>query len=146
MGVEGNIRVVRATDKAFNNRDWNAFMRLHAESVVVYSAFSPEPTKGRQAHRKEVEGMFASFPDLRVKDERTFGQGDWVCSEYSVTGTHKGPLTGPGGQAIPPTGKSFRLNLCAVIKVEDGEVTEERTYLDMFSLMAQLGLIPGGSQ
>ncbi len=146
MGVEETIRVVRATDEAFNERDWEAFDRLHAQSVIVYSPFSPEPTKGREAHRKEVEGMFATFPDMHVKEERTFGERDWVCSEYTVTGTHKGPMSGPGGQMIPATNKAFRLRLCSVVKVEGGEVTEERAYLDLMSLMGQLGLVPGAGQ
>src|SRR3989475_6762913 len=38
-----------------------------------------------------------------------FGQGDWTCTIAIHTGTHKGPMMGPGGKVIPDR-KSTRLN------------------------------------
>ena len=142
MSVEENERVIDRADEAFNAQDWDRYYELYAESVVSYGPVSPEPLKGRAAIREFGEGYINAFPDMRGKKERSFGQGDWVSREYTITGTHTGPLPGPGGETIPATNKPLRLQLCSVYKVEGGEITEVRNYLDMLGFMAQLGLVP----
>ncbi len=82
------------------------------------------------------------MPDTRLDVVRTFGQGDWVCLEVTSTGTHTGPLKGPGGETIPATNKPVRFQGCALYKVEGGEITELRDYFDLLGMMAQLGLAP----
>src|SRR6266571_5228371 len=83
-----------------------------------------------------------AVPDLRTQKDRSFGQGDWVCLETTSSGTHKGPLLGPGGQAIPATGKSFRMKVAGVFKLERRRITEVHEYFDLAGFMAQLGLSP----
>lgn len=144
MGVEENIAVVRATDEALMKQDWDALGKLHANSVIVHSPMSPEPTKGRDAHIEGLKELVSAFPDMSVTEVRTFGEGDWVCGEVTMKGTHKGPLPGPAGQLIPPTNKPFRIDLCTVFKLEGGEITEEHTYFDLAGMMTQLGLMPEG--
>ncbi len=144
MSVESNLRIMDEIEKAVNARDWERFEELHSESVVEYSPQKPEGSKGIAAHRESVEGLFNAFPDMRGKVTRTFGQGDWVSAEIEFTGTHKGPLNGPGGETIPPTNKPLRMTVSSVVKVEGGRITEEHTYFDMFGMMAQLGLAPQG--
>ncbi|MEE9164474.1 MAG: ester cyclase, partial [Thermoplasmata archaeon] len=92
--------------------------------------------------REAAEMFVTAFPDARSKKERSFGQGDWVCQEYTITGTHTGPLKGPGGEAIPATNQPVRLRGCGVYKFEGGEITEEHDYSDSLGMMAQLGLAP----
>jgi steroid delta-isomerase-like uncharacterized protein len=142
MSVEENMRVIEAAFEAFNARDWDRFDELHAESLVVSGPDSPEPVKGRPAHREWAEGLVTAFPDIRVERQRAFGAGDWVCEEIAAAGTHNGPLKGPGDQTIPATGKLVRLTFCAVTKVEGGQITEEHGYYDRLGMMAQLGLAP----
>lgn len=142
MSVEENLRVDREAVEAFNARDWDRFDEIHAESVVVHGPGSPKPTKGRDAHRKFVKGFVTAFPDLQFKEERSFGQGDWACTVMVGTGTHTGPLEGPGGQTIPATNKPVRLPFCEVSRIEGGEIAEEHAYFDLLGMMAQLGVAP----
>ena len=142
MSVEENIRVANADFEALNAQDWDRYLGLHAESFVLYAPDSPEPRKGRAALREWIQGFVNAFPDLRAETVRSFGQGDWVCVEYNVSGTHKGPLAGPGGEAIPATNKPIRLPGTVVFKVEGGEITEAHEYYDILGMMAQLGLAP----
>lgn len=139
--MEENLRIVETVDKAFNERDWRSFDDRHAESVVVFSPLTPEPTKGLEAHRKAIQGLFAAFSDLHVTRERSFGQAEWVCAEYVFAGTHTGPLPGPGGRMIPGSGRRMALRVCALTKFEGGQIVEERLYFDRVSMMAQLGLM-----
>lgn len=128
--------------EAFNARNWDSIVKLHAESVIGSSPDRPEPRKGRAAIREEFVAYATAFPDSRLRIERAFGQGDWVCGEFTFTGTHKGPLPGPGGQMVPATNRPLRLTYAVVFKLEDGEITERHEYFDLYGMMVQLGLSP----
>ena len=140
MSVEENLRVIDSANDAVNARDWDRLLRLTAESVIDYDPATPEPRKGRAALRQSFQDLITAFPDLHGRKERSFGQGDWVSLELTVTGTHKGPLPGPGGQMIPATNKPFRTKQAIVFKLEGGEITEVYEYYDLLGMMAQLGL------
>lgn len=143
MTVEENLDVARDAIEAFNARDWKRFDELHAESVIVYAVGAPEPTKGRDPHRAYAETFIAAFPDLRFREERAFGEGDWVCQTFVATGTNRGALTMPGGREIPATNRSVRLKLCTIGKIEGGQITEEQHFWNVLDLLTQLGVAPG---
>lgn len=142
MSVEENLKLLDAGLEAYNAHDWDRFLELYAESAVIYSPGLPEPLKGLAALREEIETGETAFPDHRMEKVRAFGQGDWVCVEYTMTGTHTGPFKGPGGETIPATNKPVRLQGCVVYKFEGGEIMEEHEYSDQLGMMAQLGLSP----
>ena len=77
MSVNENLHKVDSMFEAFNAQDWDRYYELFAESVVTHSVGVPEPIKGRAALREGDEGYLTAFPDLRVKKEHSFGQGDW---------------------------------------------------------------------
>ncbi len=128
MSVEENLKRLDAAHVAFNAQDWDRYFELYAESAVYSGPGMPEPLKGRAALREAFEVFHTALPDIRSTPERSFGQGDWVCMEYTVTGTHTGPLKGPGGETIPATNEPFRTQGCGVYKFEDAEITEEHDY------------------
>lgn len=149
MSVEENLRKIDASIEAFNARDMDRFVGLQAESSARHAPPAPEPRKGRDALRDYLQGLanafqglVNAFPDGQIEKVRAFGQGDWTIAELAFTGTHTGPLPGPGGEAIPATNKPVRLPYAVVSKFEGGEVTEEHEYWDQLGFMAQLGLAP----
>ncbi|MEE9324219.1 MAG: ester cyclase [Dehalococcoidia bacterium] len=127
-------------ERSINGRDWEAYGRLFAESVVMQTPF-PGPRRGRDSRVKMVQGIIEAFPDGRVEAKRSFGQGDWGCMELMFTGTHGGPLLGPGGKTIPATNKPVRFPYCIVVKFENGEITELNEYFDQVEILSQLGLM-----
>lgn len=139
VSSESNMKVAQDIMRAINEKDMGAFKRLHADGVTAWNPFNPEPSKGLEAHTKEMEGLWRAFPDLKVEATRIFGEGDWLCAEYAFTGTHKGPLTGPTGE-IPATGKSLRMEVLGVMKVVNGKITEEKDFFDTATMAKQLGL------
>lgn len=140
--VQQNLRVIDSGIDALNAHDWDRFVRLHAESVIDLNPAAAEPITGRRALRGYYEQFNRAFPDLHTRKDRSFGQGDWVCLETTSSGTHKGPLSGPGGQTIPATGKSFRIKVAGVFNLERRLITEVHEYFDLAGFMAQLGLGP----
>ena len=144
MSVEENLRVLESHVEAINAHDWDRLAESLSESAVFYTPDSPEPLKGRDSLRERFRGFVNAFPDLQTEKVRAFGQGDWVSGEFVTSGTHKGPLPGPGGQTIPSTNKPVRIHACNVYKFEGGKITEVRQYYDALGMMAQLGLAPEG--
>ena len=142
MTLEESLKAVDAAESALEARDWDGFDAAHAESVVVHSPFTPEPTKGRQAHREQLQGLATAFPDMKTERLGIFGSGDWICAELLVTGTNTGPMRGPTGEDVPPTNKSVRLHILNIAQVVNGEIAEEHTYFDQLGFLAQLGLLP----
>ena len=140
MATIDNLKAAEQVNKAALRRDWAGFSAGHTDSVLVYSPLTPEPTKGIGPHTDAVKGLLSAFPDFDMRLERIFGQGDWICTEFTMTGTHKAPLKGPDGQVIPPTNRKLKLELCSVVRFEDGKMAEEHTYYDRVSMMSQLGL------
>lgn len=145
MGVEDNIGLFEELVKVINGRDWTRFRELHAESILDHSPVNPEPVKGVEAHLESIQNFFTAFPDAKIEMTRAFGQGDWVVTELTFSGTHTGPLAGLGAEPVPPTNRAIRIDVCGVNKVEGGKVTEEHNYYDLLGMMNQLGLLPEGN-
>jgi len=140
MDVEENLRLMDEYLETFNAHDWEHLMELFSESAVWYYPGSKEPIRGRDAMRESQAGIVKRYPDIREEKKRAFGQGDWVCIEYAITGTNKGPLKRPDGKTIPPTNKRIRIPFCSVYKFKDGKITECCTYYDRLEWREQLGI------
>src|SRR6188508_342580 len=75
----------------------------------------------------EVMGYFetsrAAFPDQRNELIALHHTDDGVIVEFTLKGTHEGPLRG-----IPPTGKPFEVRTAAFFLFEGEELVCERVY------------------
>ena len=138
-----NMELMQTLDDAWNSQNWDTFDKRHKSDVVVRWPGQP-PTHGRPNHRAEGIQMFKTFPDNRVGNRPykvLFAGGDWTCSIARFTGTMKGPMIGPKGVKIPPTGKSFEVDFCTIARWNDeGEIVEENLFYDVAGMMRQLGL------
>lgn len=151
MTVEQNLRMVDAAFEAINGQDWDHLWGLHMDNIVMSVPDLPDPIKGREPVQQRLQAWAEALPDLSWKRVRGFGQGDWVCVELLITGTHKGPLRHGLDQGalekqsdsvVPPTGQRIDLRACVVYKVEHGEISESHIYYDQLDLMKQLRLVP----
>ena len=134
-------RFVVEGERSIAARDWEAYGSFFAEDLFMVTPALPGPTTGRDARLVFVQGIIDSFPDGQVEIQRHFGQGDWACIEVLFTGTHTGPMPGPGGTEIPATNKSVKWPYCMVMKFEAGQVSELYEYYDQLDLLTQLGLM-----
>ena len=138
-----NMDLMQTLDDAWNAQDWDTFDKRHRTNVVVRWPGQP-PTNGIHDHRLEGIQMFKTFPDNRVHNRPYkvfFASGEWTCSIARFTGTMTGPMTGPDGKEILPTGKSFEVDFCTVARWdENGQIMEENLFYDLVGLMMQIGL------
>jgi predicted ester cyclase len=143
MGLEQyNMMLFQTADDAWNAQDVETFENRHTEDVVVYVPAAP-PQVGMDAHREFAVNSFRTFPDQRVQNrpyKAFFAGGDWVCSIARYTGKMTGPMIGPDGKEVPPTGKSFDVDFCTVGHWKNGQMTEEYLFYDVVTFMKQIGL------
>jgi predicted ester cyclase len=138
-----NLELMQTLDDSWNNQDWETFDKRHTHEVVVRWPAQPV-THGSKNHRAEAVQMFKTFPDNHVGNrpyKTLFASGDWTCSIARFTGTMTGPMLGPDGKEIPPTGKSFEVDFCTVAHWdENGQIIEENLFYDVIGMMKQIGL------
>jgi len=80
----------------------------------------------------------AAFPDGRGTIETTIIDGNRGAAEVVWQGTNTGSFNG-----MPPTGKPVQMRAVVVIETNGSRITRSRHYLDVASMMAQLGVTPG---
>lgn len=148
MSVQENSRIIEEWFAAVNAHDFDRYLDLFSDDIVMRSTMNPEPVRGKDAARQELEGLFASFPDYHIELKNAVISDDQFAPELEISGTHKEELNlGPGAPPMPATGKQFRLKGIFVATVKDGKVVELHTYPNIMGLMTQLGLIsPPGAE
>ena len=133
--------VIRKESEDFNRHDAAAFTANYAPEAIVHDPQYPEPLRGSAAIKKDVADFFAAFPDIRGSVVGTVVSGDAYAVEWSMRGTHRGPLLGPSGE-IPATNKTVEMNAAAFGRLDkEGRIVKERRYYDLAGLMAQLGVM-----
>jgi steroid delta-isomerase-like uncharacterized protein len=128
--------VARASMEAWNKRDF-ARMRELMHQDYSYTGGDGEEQKGADAGMAVAQMFATAFPDGRIDIVSIKEAGDTAIVEFVGRGTHKGDLMG-----IAPTGKTMSLPVCNIMEVRDGKIYREREYMDMMTIMAQLGVVP----
>jgi len=136
------MELMQTLDDSWNSHDMETFGQRHTHNTVVRWP-GQEPTHGVEAHKQEALDFFKTFPDQRVENRPykvLIASGDWTCSVARFHGTMTGPMKGPDGNEIPPTGKSFDVDFCTVARWENGQIVEENLFYDLVTFMKQIGL------
>ena len=59
-----------------------------------------------------------------------------------VTATMTGEMEMPDGSKIPASGKTHSMKGCGVMDSENGQIKNQRIYMDMMSMLVGFGLMP----
>jgi steroid delta-isomerase-like uncharacterized protein len=132
-------RLVRIHYQGVNAGDFDLAASTFAADCETVNPYGT--TTGIAAFRQMGEAFRTAAPDNRLEALRTWEDGDTVIVEGVYTGTHTGPMAGPGG-VIPATGQSFTLPYVDIFHVRDGKIVSHRTYWDNAMFLAQLGILP----
>jgi steroid delta-isomerase-like uncharacterized protein len=127
--------LVRQELDALNTQDVEGVLAFYTDDVRFVDISLDEDLVGKQAMREFMVGLYRSFPDAHVELRSLFGEGDLVCAEYELVGTHRGSIEGE-----VPTGRTFRVRAASVYRYGGERFTEETFYWNAASLRAQLGL------
>jgi len=109
---------------------------LFAENYHDHDPSNVQDTMGMDAMRREV-GMWRSGFDFGFTVEDQIGDGDRVCTRWTLNATHKGEFMG-----IAPTGRKVVMTGTTVFRFgEHGKIVEGWWQYDRLGLMAQLGAL-----
>jgi steroid delta-isomerase-like uncharacterized protein len=124
---------------AWNRHDVDAILALHTDDAVFENHTSGGLAVGKAEIRKLIEGVFATFPDLKFATRRLYlGEGVAVL-EWTATATHAKPVT-RADRTFPPSGKKLSWNGLDVMPMRDGLVARKDVYADSISFLRQLGV------
>jgi predicted ester cyclase len=131
----------RVTETLFGH-DWDAEAELFAADAVAATPDAGE-VRGPAEIVAWAKEFLDAFPDASFELESGYEDGNAAIDEGYFVGTNTGPLEGPDGEEIPPTGKSVRVRSCDIATIENGVVTSHRFYFDQADFFGQLGLAEG---
>ena len=91
--------------------------------------------------RQFWSAWFVAFPELDYEVTRTIAAAHVIVMQWTFTGQNSGPLPplplDDGGRAL---GRTIRLRGISVYDVSDGSIQRETAYIDMATLMVELGV------
>ncbi len=128
--------------EAFNDADWGRFTAICSSDVVYEKKGSNRTIKGIDGVLEAAKGWRAAFTDVRGKISHSTAEGNTAALEITWMGTHNGPLDLPSG-TLPATGKHVEFDAVQMFVVEGGKVTHSRHYLDLMTMLSQVGALPG---
>jgi len=122
---------------AWSSYDVEKLLSLYTDDCVYEDVAMGKVNHGKEELRDFYSGTFAAFPDFKVESKSFFVSGDWVGSEWVMSGTHKGDLPG-----MPATGKSFSVRGASVLELKGGKIKRSSDYWSLADFLRQIGMMP----
>jgi steroid delta-isomerase-like uncharacterized protein len=134
-------QVAEAFIAAFNAGDWPQFRAPLAPNVVYEETGTQRRTQSADEYLQLVQGWKQAFPDVQGTIHNVVSSGNTVVQEITWVGTQTGPLSGPGG-TLPASGKQITVRAALWVTFQGDTMQEIHHYLDVLSMMQQLGALP----
>jgi predicted ester cyclase len=129
----------------FNAKAWDQFKACYADGIESDQVDSGRPAvKGIDAVLANTKELTTALPDIKGSGQLILINGDTLVSVYLLNGTHSGPLAGPDGKSLPPTGKPIGYLQAHWVQTDatGNKAVKEAFYSDSGTMMAQLGVNP----
>jgi predicted ester cyclase len=129
MDSSAHVAVVtRFYEQGVNQRRWD----------IVDTLLAPEfrhngQVLGVAGQRRNLETLYAAFPDLRVEIEETVAQGDRVVTRMTWTGIQQGEFMG-----VRARGKRVQWAAISIIRLAGGKLAEAHVIEDGLGLLRQM--------
>jgi steroid delta-isomerase-like uncharacterized protein len=131
------VTTIDRYNDAWNRHDVDAIVALHTDDAVFENHTSGGRAVGKVEIRRMIEGVFATFPDLRFATRHAYFGERAAVVEWTATATHANPVT-RGTRVFSPSGKTLSWNGIDIMPLRDGLVARKDVYVDSASLLEQL--------
>ncbi len=91
---------------------------------------------GLDGARKHVLGVRQTYPDLHLTIDQQIAEGDWVVTQVTAKGTHKGSWLG-----MRPTGKVVEITAVNVDRVVGGRIVEHGGAANLLEPLLEIGAV-----
>lgn len=133
--ADENAKIVREfVEKVYNEGKLDLIEKYIAEDFVDSSPGAPPDAKGPAFVRKQAEGTFAIFPDLKFADEDVIAEGDRVVIRWSSTSTFSGKMGEIAGD-----GRPVRVEGISIMRMKDGKIAQSWDIVDRIGMLTQMG-------
>jgi predicted ester cyclase len=140
MPNENNIALVRrAVKEIVNEGKTEKAKELFAPNYVWHPGDGVSPDMDRDDHMKDYKDLRNAFPDVKLKVDDIFGDGDKVVTRFTMTATHKGPLKKAVGHVIAPSNKKLTWTGTTIHRVVNGKIAEGWINYDRAGIDEQIG-------
>jgi steroid delta-isomerase-like uncharacterized protein len=141
MSIEENKELIRRYIEVGNSIQGDTSkVRTMAEEFLAPGFISHHSLAGDMKPEQWItsyEALFSAFPDMQYTIVDMIAEGDRVAVQYVSKATHRGIF-----QGIPPTEKQIIVTGVGIYRIAQGRFTEIWAFVDTFSMMQQLGIIP----
>lgn len=134
-----NSDIAREYMETWNKRDFDHYRSMMHDGYS-YTGGDGQKLSGIEAGIGVAQMFAGALSDGRINVKSIHEAGNTVVVEFIGTGTHDGDLMG-----VAPTGRSLTLPVCDVIEIRDGKIYAEREYMDVMTMMQQLGVVPAAA-
>ncbi|MBE2182234.1 MAG: ester cyclase [Anaerolineae bacterium] len=123
--------------ESLNDGDLDPWYELLADDYELYTNGTFVPVD-RDTSRADTEGFFTAFPGFQTEIHMSNVSSDcrFVTYAWTSSGTNDGPIAG-----LPATGAMGSVSGINIAEVADGKIIREWNSFDLFTLLAQLGLV-----
>jgi steroid delta-isomerase-like uncharacterized protein len=132
---EQNKEIVKRFFEEFNKGNMEIFNELCVPDYSFYFPSNNPKPMSREEQIEQEKMNFRNFPDLNLRIDKLFADGDTVIVWFIITGTHQGEWEG-----IPATGNKLEIRAIEIYRIENGKIVETRQEADYLGLMQQLGM------
>ena len=128
--------------EAFNEADWERFQAVLSPDAVYAETGTGRRVEGADAYVQLCQGWKDALPDVRGTIRGAVAGEDTVAQEILWEGTHTGPMQTPGG-TLEASGARIRVDASLWARFEGEKAREVHHYLDVLTLLQQIGAMPG---
>lgn len=140
MGVDNANVARRYMNEIWGKGNLEAVDELVDENIVLRDPMTPE-LAGLDNFKQRVKEMQSTFSENNFTLEDVIVAGDRVIVLHSWSCKHTGDMAG-----LKPTGKTITGKAAEVLRLRNGKVVENISYMDMYGMYQQLGLVPPHDQ
>ena len=136
MGTKENKRLVRRFYEEVVSTGDVSNMAEYIAPDCVETDGKVRVESGVEGMTEHVRGVREVYPDLTLTVERQIAEGEWVVTQVSARGTHRGPWLG-----ITPTDRALVFTGVNVDRVVDGRIVEHGGAANMLEPLLEAGAI-----
>ena len=140
MAERGGLHEHKALAQRFaehlSAKDVKSAAELVSPSFAYHAPGFPA-LQGRDEWQGLMNYFAANSPQLNFNVEEQVAEGNTVVTRYTWNTVHENEFMG-----VPPTGKKLTVTSLSLLRVENGQITEQYVLDDYLGLFRQLGAIP----
>jgi predicted ester cyclase len=127
-------------NKAFNAHDEVTLKSLYADNAK-FLAPGDVRLSGKDAIIGYTSNWMKAVPDAKINVTNEIVNAPWLVQEFTFSGIHTGPLSGPMG-VIQATNRKVTGQCVSINRFENDLIVESRLYFDMVQVLTQVGVMP----